>query len=283
MDQFETAMDIVTGLQRLATAIENNAASVADVKGEVQHVDSDDVTVFSFQIVAKPPAADTTKSQQPRELTLEERILDAFNTAVHPPPTAQSRPFMAIGVLAAGVAFLAMLTISSPFVAPEQGACSFEGWLATFGFEWETWKHACEWAAMAAQVAIILFIGGIAFTDSFARQVARMTTSWQQATIHRQLSRSAAEREKMQSAYNTLQGILTLQGKYNKTKRALKAFYVLYADAVQLPNRYVWFGVRGLAFNFPGGLYGVFGLFFLFVQVLAISTKIVLDYDHCIP
>src|SRR5271166_2683987 len=114
-------MDIVTGLQRLATAIENNAASVADVKGEVQHVDSDDVTVFSFQIVAKPPAADTTKSQQPRELTLEERILDAFNTAVHPPPTAQSRPFMAIGVLAAGVAFLAMLTISSPFVAPEQG------------------------------------------------------------------------------------------------------------------------------------------------------------------
>ena len=281
MDQFETATDIATGLQRLATAIENNAASVADVKGEVQHVDSDDVTVFSFQIVAKPPAAYTTTSRQPRELTLEERILAAFNTAVHPPPTALSSFFRGIGVAAAGVAFLAMLTISSPFVAPEQWACSFERWLATFGFEWETWKHACDWAAMAAQVAIILFIGGIAFTDSFARRVARMTTSLQQATIYSQLSMSAAEREKMQRAYSTLQDIPNLKGKYNKTKRALEAFYVLYTDAVRVPNRYVWFGVRGLAFNFPGGLYGILGLFFLFVQVLAISTKIVLDYDHC--
>ena len=43
-------------------------------------------------------------------------------------------------------------------------------------------------------------------------------------------------------------------------------------------NRYMWFAAKGLAYNFPGGLYGLLGFLFLAGQICALSGKIVLDH-----
>src|SRR5262249_40922457 len=46
-------------------------------------------------------------------------------------------------------------------------------------------------------------------------------------------------------------------------KAILHSTYALADDARTFSSRVIWFGVRGLAFNFPGGLYGILGLFFV--------------------
>jgi hypothetical protein len=268
VDQSETpAKTIADALQRLKVADQSEIAeTIADALQRLAVATEQDP---SFVVEQFP-----TPNQQPTKLTTpQERLLANFNAAIHPSPTAFGGVFKGISIFIVVVVSIAVLTKSLPFV-PDWWACPTAMMLQNR----ETWKHICDWVAMFSQIAIVLFIGGAAFTESFARGVAGMAARLQHEMIQADLKKSAEDREKMEKAYHTLLHIDEINGTYPKARAALEAYYTVFNDARRLQTRYMWFVARGTLVNFPGGLYGFLGFMFLGVQVLAISTKISLDY-----
>jgi hypothetical protein len=143
----------------------------------------------------------------------------------------------------------------------------------------DTAKQFCDWIAMLSQVIIFVSIGGVVFTESLARKLAKIVNDFQQATIESLLSRDEERAAAFRASVENIETAIEEKGNYKKKIVVTIGFLKnAYFDAAHIPQRYMMFATRGILFNFPGGLYGFFGFFFLSVQIVAISTKIVLDY-----
>jgi hypothetical protein len=210
--------------------------------------------------------------------SISELAVKAIGQILHPSPTRWQRLFTWAGIVFVTAAFLAILFISAPF-APTSVTCT-AGLVAIYltGAK-EAAAHLCDWIALISQMAIILFIGGAAFTESFANLVKREAENLRNASLKAQIDQNDVRSKALTHACNSLIHISQKKGSTGKKiSEAAAAFRVIFDDTRTFSTRYVWFAAKGLVLNFPGGLYGFLGLVFLSIQVLAVSTKIMLDY-----
>jgi len=209
-------------------------------------------------------------------LFTSEDLLNAFDSVLHPRPTTGQAAFRMISAIGVAIGLLVLLGLSSPFL-PDDVICAVAAWLPFRSKE--VVDHVCDWLGIVSQVAIVLFIGGVAFTESFARKVAGMAAKLQQAAIEAQVQANDKRRAELEDAYRRFRALGDAKTSYKeKVRGALNVFWTVYKDTAHLQERYVWFAAKGLVFNFPGGLYGFLGFIFLLIQVMAISTKILVDY-----
>jgi hypothetical protein len=143
----------------------------------------------------------------------------------------------------------------------------------------ETAKQMCDWFAVLFQLAIFAAIGGIAFTQSFADELGEAFRRWRDdlvTTQYRSDEEAAAHR---QGKMDELMALLNAKGNYaKKFSEALKLMRAAIGEGQVAPYRYIWFATKGMALNFPGGLYGLLGFLFLVGQLYALSGKIILDH-----
>ncbi len=205
-------------------------------------------------------------------------ILDLFDRITHPAPTAFGWVFHWVSIGLVVILLAVPLGFASPLM-PADWACSTAAWLIEPVGTKELFEHLCDWLVLLTQTAIFIFIGGIAFTEAFARRVAGLATRLQQYSIDAGQQANEHNRERLIEACRQLTTIgHSNLSRLAKIQAAFDAINTVYEDAGNISNRYIWFGIRGMVVNFPGGLYGFLGFICLLAQVWAMSAKTLIDY-----
>jgi hypothetical protein len=215
--------------------------------------------------------------------TRGEQLWKAVERFLHPRPNDGRSLFVTIGIIVISLCLISVMFLSSPLFSDWWG-CTVAIPTKSLGLSRESAKHLCDWLVLVSQIVIVVTIGGIYFTESFARKVADVVARVQQTTLEALQQRENAHVKAVEEAIKTLEDIPRTSDSYRKKlANTIGALNTIYGDGVGLPTRYFWFVARGLVFHFPGGLYGFLAFLFLLIQMLALSTKIVLDYlpDSC--
>jgi hypothetical protein len=219
-----------------------------------------------------------TPPPKPQGRITPEDLLGALDGILHPSGTVGTKLFRRAAIGLAAAVLVVALALSSPFV-PGRVLCLAPAFVAQHAWDKEVAAHWLDWLSMVSQMALILFIGGAAFTESFARKVADTADKVQAAAVQADQQQDAARQARVRQVYDNLRAAadrgLSAGDRAKHAKAALEWFF---SGQGQLSERYIRFGLRGLALNFPGGLYGLLGFLCLLLQVVTVAAKTMLDY-----
>jgi len=196
---------------------------------------------------------------------------------LHPPFRGRERFFSTLSLGAIAAIFGVPLAFSSPLLSAWLGCHA----AASFGHDVsrEIVIQMCDWFAIVLQLLIFLMIGGIAFTDSFAKKTEETLKKWRDGLIVAQYQKDEKRVAQRWQQIVELQNMLKEPGSYMaKAERIITTLREHIDEGQEIPGRYMWFAAKGIVFNFPGGLYGLLGFLSLVLQVYVLSAKIVLDH-----
>jgi hypothetical protein len=205
------------------------------------------------------------------------QIWQMLDAVIHPRLGGRERFFSRLNILLIVVIFGVPLAFSTPFLSDWAG-CQLAATIKPV-MSREIAMQMCDWFAILFQIAIFAAIGGIAFTQKFASDLEKTVTHWRNDLIATQYQSDQEGTARRQEKVEELLRLLHAPGNYAaKVREILRVMRLAIGETNVASYRYMWFAAKGMAFNFPGGLYGLLGFLFLVGQIYALSGKIVLDH-----
>jgi hypothetical protein len=207
-----------------------------------------------------------------------DEVVRVYDRILHPRSSTFAKFFRIAAIAIVSAILVIALALSSP-LAPEQFLCLAPAFLTENAWPKESTEHWLDWLSMFSQIALILFIGGAAFTETFARRVAATADRLRAAALEAEQKEDEARLQKLKQVFADLVALADSRRSYvERARLASSTLGWLLSENQQISTRYFWFGLRGLAFNFPGGLYGLLGFMCLLIQVIALAVKSMLDH-----
>lgn len=198
------------------------------------------------------------------------QIFQLVDDVLHPKLRGLEGVFSGASIILIVIALGPPLVLSTPLISDWAG-CTVLAWLRPR----EVAMQMCDWIAMLFQVLILIAIGGIVFTQKLASEIEKHVSRWGDDLVAAQHQN---ERDSAAKRLENLSSALQSSDKYEKIIAMIRVIRDTVGDASRLHSRYTWFVAKGIAFNFPGGLYGLLGFLFLVGQIWALSGKIILDH-----
>jgi hypothetical protein len=202
---------------------------------------------------------------------LVQRISLQLDKVVFPKLHSFEWLFSGVNIIIILVVVCTPLVLTSPFFSEWSGCLLADGIRRAMSHDLA--MQICDWLALIFTVAIFGAIGGIAFTDDFAKKLRMTVTSLRQNILN---TRDQYEETRTTDRKVRLQEFMEVLDKPRHFRAKIQAAARVIGEPIFASERS--FVLRGMVAYFPNGFYGILGFVFLVGLVYALSGKIILDH-----